>query len=1255
MLNRLYIVLGSLLILLISFAFIAPYFIDWSDRRPQIETLATEALGTPVTVSGRIDIHFLPQPRITIDGISVGPETSPVARIAHAEADFSLSDFLRDRYTITKLIISGADIRLSIGANGHVTVPVNLPETVNATNVSVARADLTQSTVTLADARNGGTWQFADIEGNLTMSALRGPFGFNATGQFQGAPYQVRINTSQMNADGGLQLALFLKAIDAGFVLSADGLFQSGVDPGFSGKLTFRQPPPADNGSVRGNLVLDAKIDANTERVRLTSYVIVPDENRAGTRLTGAASINLGETPSFGAVVSGGVVSLAPRDARKTSENDPYELVRLLSELPTPPVPPITGSINVDISELDIRAFSLREVRLDAATDGKSWQVETFKGKLPGDASLVLSGTLGDRDGKPSFSGHVGLETDRLDALVQLWRSLDERTPLYGISASLGADLGLKDASVTLSNGTGRIDGAEFTFSGTVPSPGGQLDIAAHLGAFDAAQSATLFAVLPEIGDDPRFASSFAGGSFDMDAETLDLFGLAGSKLSARGSWAGKGINFDHMAAGDWGGASFTLSGGWKPGTKPELTANGRLILDADADAETKILPFLYQHLGVAPELQPGIARLLPASLDIDLTAPDDAGVQKLDISGRAGDSALVVAANLEQGLTSYLHAKMGIRATLTSDSPAALAAELGIDADLDTTGKASATLIATGSPANSMDVQLTFASPTDKLQYTGSVIPSDLGAIKGRGKLEFTLEKPADWAGVVGVSDLYLPKISGVSEISFTGLQSVTLSALNADAGGTSVHGELVRALEAGTPLYSGSLTLGGVDVSGFASLFVGGAALLDLEGGVWPDGPFAEAAAPRSTRGRISVAANAITSDGQALAGETNFTVYWDDRNTRLRGLSARMGGGTLSLDLGLCCAGTLGPRHVTGRLGLDAVSLDALLPEAPAETLDATITSSLQFDGTGETLAAIIASLSGQGSFSARDIAIAGFDPGAFETIAQSDTLLGLDAGQLADLVAKALSSGPFRADQMDGVLSLAGGTLRADNLAASSGKGELYGSAAFNLSDLGVSGGWTLSPSGTVGDGALINESTARISAVLGGTIFAPEHELDLAQMVDSIQVRAYEIEVERLEKLKAEDEARAHAAAEERARLMAIEARRKAEQAAAQAEAEAKARADAEAKAKAAADAQAKAAADAKARAEAEAAAAAATPDKTPVQPPETGGQQQPTGMVIQQEGQKNIEDLLKDLGESQDPMLPSPTLDDSAPLDLLGQ
>src|SRR5690606_34614905 len=64
--------------------------------------------------------------------------------------------------------------------------------------------------------------------------------------------------------------------------------------------------------------------------------------------------------------------------------------------------------------------------------------------------------------------------------------------------------------------------------------------------------------------------------------------------------------------------------------------------------------------------------------------------------------------------------------------------------------------------------------------------------------------------------------------------------------------------------------------------------------------------------------------------------------------------------------------------------------------------------------------------------------------------------------------------------------------------------------------------------------------------LAGPLWRPERSLDLSQMVDAIQMRALELELEELERLRAEDEARRRAVLEEQARLLEEDARRQAE-------------------------------------------------------------------------------------------------------------
>ena len=61
MLNRLFVVIGFIVILAIGGAFVIPRFIQWSDYRPRLEAMATQAFGTDVEITGDISLTLLPQ------------------------------------------------------------------------------------------------------------------------------------------------------------------------------------------------------------------------------------------------------------------------------------------------------------------------------------------------------------------------------------------------------------------------------------------------------------------------------------------------------------------------------------------------------------------------------------------------------------------------------------------------------------------------------------------------------------------------------------------------------------------------------------------------------------------------------------------------------------------------------------------------------------------------------------------------------------------------------------------------------------------------------------------------------------------------------------------------------------------------------------------------------------------------------------------------------------------------------------------
>src|SRR5690606_2875872 len=185
----------------------------------------------------------------------------------------------------------------------------------------------------------------------------------------------------------------------------------------------------------------------------VSAFTLLPDENRASMRLTGAANVQLGLRREFDAVISGGVFSLPPRDGTEVASELPYDLVRLLSEIPAPPLPPMPGKLGIDLAEVSLRGFSLRELRLDATTDGKAWDIQQAAAHMPGDTEVRLSGRVGNDAGAVSFLGDLAIKVERLDAFSQLWRRARDNNPLFNTPGALEGRLMLAGDAFGLSNG----------------------------------------------------------------------------------------------------------------------------------------------------------------------------------------------------------------------------------------------------------------------------------------------------------------------------------------------------------------------------------------------------------------------------------------------------------------------------------------------------------------------------------------------------------------------------------------------------------------------------------------------------------------------------------------------------------------------------------------------------------------------------------------------------------------------------------
>ena len=1175
MLNRLYIVVGVLAILALGAAFVVPAFIPWGDYRDRLAEIAGEVLGAPVRIDGDIHFSLLPQPKLEFAGVSAGPPDAPNLTVQSVEAEFSLIDFIRDRYTLTRLTLTGPHVEIHVGSDGSVDAGIALPQSVSTSNISVANASISGGEIRVSDNRSGEVYLVTGVSGELKLEALRGPFSFSGAGAVDGQGYGLRLTTGALADDGTATLSANLRAIDDRYSLSVDGTMRPGLLPTFSGTMAYRQKPPkpaegekADAG--RGDFVVTSRVEASPAKVLLGDYTVIPDENRAATRLLGAADLSLGTNMKFNAVISSGLMALPPRDATAEQAVEPYELVRLLRELPIPAAPGLTGTVGIDIAELDLRAFSLRNVRLDATAKDGGWDVKAFTGDLPGDTRLRLAGRVTTDTGHAEFSGTVSLASTRLDALSTLWRKPADGNPLFNMPGAVEARADLVGETLSLSDGHFTLDGETRDFSAQV-GVGATRDIhlTANLGTLDAARSAALFALLPDPRQDAAFAVTFPSGEFDLGADAMTIDGLEGYALQAKGSWAGGVLVLDRLGAGDLGGARFEASltafGSFE---RTELSGTGTLeVASASAPAVSRF----FDAVGAPAALRDGLAASFPADLTLKLGAPTGEGAQTLDARGTLGPSALDASAEIASGFLRALAGAFRLELDLKSSDPTQMTAQLGLG-DVSLFPEEQPMHLAgviDGDIGASLEATLRADGGGDSLGFSGNVVVTDPERISGKGILKATLADPSALAARLGADGLWLPPITGTATLDFAGAQSVGLTSIEGTSNGGSFSGQLTFSKLSEAGQVSGKITVAATDAAGLVRTLAGPAALLTT-GGLWPDGPFATGTSARTTTGRIEVEVPSIAVADRRITN-ASFDLDWDATSARIRDFAGKIGGGSINLELGVCCAGPLGDKQVTGRIGLTQVVLDDIAPAAVADVLDGTINASGQFDATSDSVAGIFGALTGEGTYTIDRLGISRLDPKAIADIAGLDTILEQQPDQLATLIEDRLDDTAFSAPQVTGSFTVAGGVLRSPNLTIAGDSGGMFGSAQLRLADLGLSGTYSITPT-AVAPAALVDASAAQVTANLGGTLLAPTVTYDVSSLIDAIMVRAYETEVARLEKLRAEDEARKQA--EDDARLAEEAAAAKAAEDAAALKA-----ADEAATKKAAEDAAAKQAAD----------------------------------------------------------------------------
>ncbi len=1232
-------VLAILLIGLLTAALVGPYVVDWTSQRAVIERRLTAAAGTPVVVSGPIDVKLLPTPRIRFADVRIGDVGAGHPRLTAAalDAEISLTALMRGQVQIVDTTLLSPRLDLQQSADG--SFDLAMPSDGTADRVAVDHLGVRDGAIrlTFADGRHVEA-SGLDLDGEAT--SLRGPF--KVQGRLNNIPF--RLATGAVDR-GRLRVKIHLDGQARRPSVDLDGTVAQRpgpVGPGFDGTAALSGTVPLDTTSATIPWTVTARLSADRGSATATEV-----EARAGTDLRALIARGEGQAAYAGdAIPTAGLRLQGPT----------FDADALAVPSPEGSVAPPTGAdlarsvlhglgldegagavslpwrvdlkLGFDTATIGGRTLPGLEIRLGLGpeptaaltlvADGPQGSRLSLDGRLDPGPARTVAGAFGAVPAPPmtTFRGRADLRSNDLARSAAWLAPLTPRIAsalavLPGRDLHLSADveasaMGVVGRDVALSVGGSSVSG-RLSY---VPSSGPDR---ARLFA-DLSSESLVIDRLP----DP---SATAGATRDVD---VDL-SLAARTVTVTdpGPFAGERLDLHLTKTGDdltLRRLRFDIDGATVDGTADRNGDRARATVHVSA---SRIEP-LARALGslVTPSelaaLRARSAALSPldATLSIDAaaTGADRALVPlHLSLDGTAGGTR--VAATVTPGATSAGSASADdqpLAMTVKAEASEALdlLRQLGLPVPSARFGAARLVGEAHGSLRTGFAVEAKGALGETSLDFKGHAAVAD-----GTGRLSLT---SSDVAPVSNLAGIVVPAGTPAQAAADVGWDAsrVEVRGLNGTVAGSRVTGTVALDLQATrddrgaiAPRLHGALAIDRLPASALVALALGSTGASSA-GATWSTSAFS---APPTT---------VLASQLSLKVADMPLRDGWAAKDVAFD-LTARGSAVTMSDAVGSIFGGAFGGSLTLRRdPGGDSVSGQVAWTDVGLGVggLSGRLGGRQEFSATGVSPAALVAGLAGRGSVTLRDVDLARTDPAApsrvLAAIVARDTRAERVSGGTdvtptdpeairRDLMTE-LDRGALRLGDADLATRLLGGVLRTASLTTegtapmpSVGKRaekppalpwSASVSAVFDLGTLTLSTGADLRGAASSG-GAAAAAAVTRTGAV--GQ--EPVRAVDVSALVEAVQAQAIARAQDRIDIV--EQDIRERAAFNRQWKAMQqqrqaeqerVEAERKA--AAAQAAADVQAKADA---ARAAADARKAEAARRRADSEAAARASAA--------------------------------------------------------------
>lgn len=499
---------GVLLVVVLGAALVAPSFIDWNARLPDITRQVKSATGRDLAVDGRLELRVLPTPMLTARGVKLGNVPDGQARymatLDAVEVRVALMPLLSGEVQVERIrlvkptftIEKYADGRTNLefqggdGTRARSAEPQSVEDgTTGATaqpggaglGVRLDNFEIIDGTVLYHDVATGTRETVEDITAQLRAASLEGPFDAQGEARVRGVPLAFEVSLSQIIAGRTIPINARINAPGGTVVEVSGAALELELAPRFKGKVKIEgrnladlvKAATGDTGTL-GILAHDFALEGAVNATASSGELSELELRLADTRATGLVTAGWAEGVDFNVDLKATRFDAdafltmagngAARPANSQADKAAPDGAGNSAIAPAPPkngaagagfaLPQgVTGVVALSVDAVTLKGGLMRDVRLNAELADGELTLSQFQLQAPGVTDLALFGFVKPQDGQPRFNGDLEIFTADPSGLaawlgVQVPDGVAGRVKRVSLKSKVSAD----QDQVTLSN-----------------------------------------------------------------------------------------------------------------------------------------------------------------------------------------------------------------------------------------------------------------------------------------------------------------------------------------------------------------------------------------------------------------------------------------------------------------------------------------------------------------------------------------------------------------------------------------------------------------------------------------------------------------------------------------------------------------------------------------------------------------------------------------------------------------------------------